>query len=329
MKKLFVVGCPRSGTTILQQALHRHSQIVFPPETSFLFLLGFPRRDQKAHWSRVVQDLGIDLPFPAGGIGSVRSARALYEQMASLYLQRSARPDVVYFGEKSPEHQLRLPVLRAMFPDAKVLLIYRDGRDVALSLARVPWLFGDLELSFALWLHYYRIQKEVIQWHWPDLCLVQYEQLVADPEGELRRILAFLGLAYEPQVATGQGDDRVIAEREWTWKARSLEKISAARAGIWQKEMTDHQLAILERWGGTALRELGYELATGGTQPLPWHFYPRLYARMLCWVLTQRRYKVLKEACRQGLRSVAQCVCRSPLPGSVRERANRTLLLHS
>jgi hypothetical protein len=65
MDKLFIVGCPRSGTTMLQQALNRHSQVVIPPETKFFFsFFGHPRRCQLRHIDRLNADLGINLPKP-------------------------------------------------------------------------------------------------------------------------------------------------------------------------------------------------------------------------------------------------------------------------
>jgi hypothetical protein len=302
MKKFFIVGCPRSGTTVLQQALNRHSQIAVPPETSFLFLLGFPRRDQKAHWARLTRDLGIDLPFPAAGIRSEHAARALYERVAVLYLQRLGRTGVTYFGEKSPEHQLRLAQILRLFPGAKVLLIYRDGRDVALSLAGVPWMFSDLYLSFALWLHYYKVQKEACGWNSPDLYVVRYEDLATDPRGQLKAVLDFLGLAYEPLVAEGRGSREAIADRELPWKGRSLEEISARGIGAWRTQLTPGQIRTLECWGGDALQSLGYELVTEPGGRLPYWFFPVLSARALRWLLREGRYKVWKEAGRQGLR---------------------------
>src|SRR5207247_1101665 len=124
---------------MLQQALNRHSKIVIPPETKFFFsFLGHSKRTQLRHLRRLNTDLQIDLPLPPKRIRSTWDAGAFYEQMARLYVERLRRADVVYFGEKTPEHTGQLPRIQAVFPDAKIIFLYRDGRDVALSLTKVP-----------------------------------------------------------------------------------------------------------------------------------------------------------------------------------------------
>src|SRR5437868_932206 len=144
MKKFFIVGCPRSGTTMVQQALNRHSRIVIPPETKFFFsFFGHPRRVQLRHLKRLNTDLGINLAEPAGRISSVADGRAFYDAMARQYLERLQRTDAAYFGEKTPEHTGHLPRIQQLFPDAKILVLYRDGRDVAVSLSKMPWMCPD------------------------------------------------------------------------------------------------------------------------------------------------------------------------------------------
>src|SRR5947209_17565880 len=132
MEYFFVVGAPRSGATMLQQALNRHPRVATPPETAFLTLLGLSPARQRRHVERIATDLGIPLRVPERGVRGPEQARALYGEMARLYAGRLGRAGVTHFGEKSPEHQRRLGLLRRVFPGARVVLIYRDGRDVAL-----------------------------------------------------------------------------------------------------------------------------------------------------------------------------------------------------
>src|SRR5262249_6067540 len=148
---------------MVQQALNRHSQIVIPPETAYfnLFLgpLGYARWTQRRFLKHLVADLEIDLPVPERRVHTPEDARALYQQMASLYPARLGREHVAYLGDKTPQHLLVLPQVLKVFPQAKILVIYRDGRDVALSLSKFPRAPADPYAGFALWLRYVRRQQ--------------------------------------------------------------------------------------------------------------------------------------------------------------------------
>ncbi|HEX7377573.1 MAG TPA: sulfotransferase [Pirellulales bacterium] len=297
MTYFFVMGCPRSGTTVLQQALNRHSRIAIPPETAFAALLGKSRKAQAEHLRRVNADLQITLP-PLARRMRAADAAACYRRMAELYLERLQKPGVTHFGEKSPSHQRFFGRLTRLCPGAKMVLIYRDGRDVAASLKNLPWIPADVELGFALWLHYYRHQRRLAKRQSEDLHLVQYEEFVAEPERVLRRVTAFLGLDYERALADGFGNREGVPEWEYDWKAFALEKVTASRVGLWKQALSASEIACLERWGARALTSLGYELSTDGAAPLPWMFLPKVYLRALRWVLTRPSFGEMKDICR-------------------------------
>lgn len=290
MNWFFIVGCPRSGTTLLQQALNRHPAVVVPPETAFFTFLRQPLRRQVSHLRRIEHDLGIRMPPLTARLSGTRAARSFYEQLADRYLSRIGRTAVTHFGEKSPEHLRRYRLIRRVFPDAKCVLLYRDGRDVALSLSKVPWMPGDLEVGFALWLHYARVAARLARAFGDDLYQVKYERMVEDPVRELAGVCRFLGLDFRPEMALGSGNSEGVPGWERGWKERALAPIDSNRVGVWRAEMSDRQVGILERWGGGTLAAMGYELVTGGTRRLPPLFYPRVYARALRWLLTRPAY---------------------------------------
>ena len=270
MNKFFIVGCPRSGTTMLQQALNRHSRILIPPETKFFFsFVGHSRGQQVRQLERINQDLGIDLPLPARRVSSVVDGRAYFDRLARDYAARQGKR-ALSFGEKTPEHTGLLPCIRRYYPDAKIIVLIRDGRDVAASLTRVPWMSPDLYANFAVWLYYTRVIQEEQRKADPNVCFVGYEDIVAAPRKELARVLAFLGHADEPAVADGQGNREGIPARELAWKARALERITAGLVGSFQRDLTPAQIGILERMGGSSLTALGYPLVhTGKVQVSP------------------------------------------------------------
>jgi hypothetical protein len=270
VKKFFIIGCPRSGTTMVQQALNRHSQVVIPPETKYFFsFLGRSRRQQLRHLERLDTDLGIRLPRPAGRVSGLEDARTLYEEMAQQYAEQVGKSEATCFGDKTPEHTGQVPTIRATFPGARIIVLYRDGRDVALSLTKVPWMSPDLCVDFLVWLYYYRVISALKASGDPNLYFARYEDIVADPHRELGGMLRFLGLADEPAVADGWGNREGIPEREYGWKGQALEKITTARIGLFRRELSVAQVGLLERLGGHALASLGYELVTDGMQPLP------------------------------------------------------------
>jgi hypothetical protein len=272
--KFFILGCPRSGTTMVQQALNRHSRIAIPPETKFFFsFFGHSQACQARHLERLNADLDIDLPAPPAPVRTLPEGRAFYEQMAQQYLQRLGKPDVTHFGEKTPEHTGHLPRILQMFPTAKIIVLYRDGRDVAHSLTKVPWMSSDLYVNFLVWLYYQRIVQKAMHSGHPNLHFARYEDIVADPERELGGMLRFLGLPYQRAVAEGHGNSEGIPQREYGWKGRALQRITTARAGLFQQELSEDQVAILERLGHRALTSLGYPLLTDGTRSLSLTFW--------------------------------------------------------
>src|SRR5207302_624602 len=148
--------------------------------------------------------------------------------LAHSYVQRIKKP-VFYFGEKTPAHSGYVPQIRRVFPEAKFIWIYRDGRDVALSLRKVPWMDPNLAVDFLVWLFYYAKQMQTGKDNPGDVHFVKYEDLVSQPASELSRITAFLGIPFESGMANGYGNREGVLPWEYPWKARALEPITTER----------------------------------------------------------------------------------------------------
>ena len=146
--------------------------MVIPPETKFFSrFYGRSRRCQNLHLGLINADLGIDLPIPTSRIRGASEARAIYEEMSRQYLERLGRAHVAYFGDKSPKHTGHLARIRELFPEAKLIFLYRDGRDVASSLSRMPWIDCNVYVAFTIWLHHcailQRSSAEMEEGDWP------------------------------------------------------------------------------------------------------------------------------------------------------------------
>jgi hypothetical protein len=319
MKKFFIVGCPRSGTTMVQQALNRHSAITIPPETKFFFsFFGQPRKNQLRHIERLNTDLDIQLPAPAAHITTTAEGRAFYELMAQQYIERSPKKDITYFGEKTPEHTGHLPRIRQMFPDAKIVVLYRDGRDVASSLTRMPWMSSSLYANFVIWLYYHTIMQRAKAESPAHMYFARYEDIVANPRRELQGILRFLDLPYEAAVAEGEGNRDGVPVREYAWKERAFRRISTKRIGVFRRELSGEQIEVLERLGKHALSSLGYELLSDGDKPLPLSFFVKLSYDLCRFALRLPWHSVVRElVCRlSSAGKPAPCVGASLVPAA-------------
>jgi hypothetical protein len=332
MDKFFIVGCPRSGTTMVQQALNRHSQVAIPPETKYFFsFVGHSHSAQRRHVQRLNDDLGIALRPPVEPVRDDGDARRFYDAMANQYVGRFPRKRVAMFGEKTPEHTGHLDRIRRVFPKAKLIVVYRDGRDVALSLAKTPWMPGGVYVGFLVWLYYQRLVARLRRENWSDAHFVRYEDAVADPERVFRGALDFLGLPYEAAVAHGHGNREGVPPREDAWKARALEPITAERVGTFRRELNPSQLATLERLGKRTLSEFDYELETDGRGPLSAGLLPLLAFGGAAFARRLPLYTLAREL---GERALAECagvaaacrrfarrMLRVPLPWRLARRA--------
>ena len=248
MNHFFIIGAGRSGTTMLQLALNRHSQIVIPPETAFFTLLppfaaqakrfigGASRRIWGSKRVGISHDPMVTLesrapisdrsqsvvsPSATGGSSRVRKTHNAFCRHGKRLSRAIGQGTRLALRREVAEHQRRLAQILRTFPEAKFILIYRDGRDVAASLRKLPWMPDDLYVNFALWLHYYRIQRRLTE-RWPERALcIRYEDLVSDPPRRLAEALRFIGLDYESQVAEGSGNSEGFCAREYAAQGKS------------------------------------------------------------------------------------------------------------
>lgn len=262
MHKFFIIGCPRSGTTLLQQILGRHPDVLVPPETAFFtkLLSRWPGRYRRQR-RQIESDLGISLPVARRPRGHRQQAR-LYDRMAAAYAQRVGRPDVRWFGDKTPDHLRYARVIAEIFPAARFILIYRDGRDVALSLSKVPWAPPDPMVGFGMWLDAVRLHTELIADPPAPVIEVRYEELVRSPQTEVPKLTAHLDLDYRSELLEPQSRAEGVPAWERSWKGDAHRAIRADRIGVWRRELDARQVEHMERWGGDRLRQLGYEAST-------------------------------------------------------------------
>jgi tetratricopeptide (TPR) repeat protein len=185
---VFVVGLPRSGTTLIEQILASHGQVFGAGEIKLV-------RDTMAA-------LGGQGADPIEGLR--RLDRETAHRLASRHLEklRAFSREALRVVDKMPDNYLYLGPLASLFPRAKLIHCRRDLRDVAVScwmthFKEIPWA-NDQQHIASRFHEYQRVMEHWRQVLPAPLLEVDYEETVADLEGVARKLVAWCGLAWEP-----------------------------------------------------------------------------------------------------------------------------------
>jgi hypothetical protein len=201
---IFIIGCHRSGTTLLRLILDAHPNISCGPETRFLADLANITADP--NWQRM-RLYGFPKQYWHQRIA------ALFDAFQSEYAHARGK---VRWADKTPRYALCVDYLNELFPTCQVVHVVRDGRDVVAS-HRDRWGYGSALKAVKKWPWYVATARAAgarlpaDRYH-----EVRYEDLVTDPEGTLRQLLDFLGEPWDPillQHGVGGLSDRPRAGR--------------------------------------------------------------------------------------------------------------------
>jgi sulfotransferase family protein len=296
-RPIFVIGCPRSGTTLLQLMLHSHRRIAIPAETRFLLPAYWARhkfgdltdpaqRLVLAEWivrrkQTKFHDLGLD---PDAVIEEIVAGPPTIGSALSIVFRAYARRfDKPRWGDKRPSYFKHIPVLLRMWPDAQFVHLIRDGRDCVASLKEMPWYSLDSYHAICAWREAIDNGKHFAAQLGPDSFYeLQYERLVADPANELSGLCEFLGEEFDPAMTEPQEIAKLTVPPQKKWHSRTQSAVTCGRVGSWGQRLEPWEIALAEASMGSRLQEYGYELS-GAPRPSPKH------AAKLAGIATHRR----------------------------------------
>lgn len=271
---VFVLGVRRSGTTLLRVMLDRHPHLAVPDESYFVPQLARRHRGT-VDLEEFVEDLRR-LPTlvewrltPERVATRLRPGMAPGEAIAAIFEAYAAERGKSSWGDKTPLYMQSLPTLERLFSGARFVHLVRDGRDAALSFLAVPegimtagWGHPRDAAGFACqWATEVRAARALGGRVGPGRYLeVRYEALVADPDEELQRVCAFLGLGYDEAMLDYAG------KTDSARKEHQQRLNEPPRVGVrdWRTEMAPAEVAAFEAVAGDLLEELGYDVTTPG-----------------------------------------------------------------
>ena len=248
-KLIFVIGTPRSGTTLLQKILESHNSLYsIHSETAIFSFRNFfnPKRN-----------LFLLEDTVKNSILKVSKDNIDFFSRCVNYLNQHNKGKV--FVEKTPQHIIHLSFLIKHFPNAQFVHILRDGRDSYCSALK----HGNIPQSSSIkrFSKYYNkcLNQGIINYDYKRLYTIKYELLAQNPKLEIEKLMSFLNLEFENQ----QLDYRLRSEDKRAKREvfkKLNEPINTASIGKWKKQLTKDEKTSFNRYAQKALEFFGYSL---------------------------------------------------------------------
>lgn len=267
-RPIFIVGCPRSGTTWLQRLIVSHPEICGGPESGFFNqfwsvtanLTWNPenRRDMwlLAYWQKD------------------QLQKRIYELWIETFADFVAREKAHFFCEKSPSHALRISDIHNLLPRARFIHIIRDSRSSSASLLAAgrgwgkSWAPRNAKDAAVLWyLHVKEARKQGLALGDDFYTEVHYEDLKQNTEIELQRLFTFIGVQFSPdflkQISEEQNFDKQkeIGGSKFKAGLQKSEPQGFFRKGeidSWKKDLSWLEQATIWRYTRKLMTECGY-----------------------------------------------------------------------
>ncbi len=277
-------GCPRSGTTLLRTMLHCHPEVAIPRETRFVLeawqrrrrfgdLREEANRRRLARWILTREKTQADrlgLETDAAIERLVAAPPTLGSMLATCFALFAEKQGKPRWGDKRPMYAARIATIFDLFPAAQFLHVVRDPRACVASLRRLAWYDGQIAPMAELWVRSldavdaYRRKLRADQ-----LLEVRYEDLISDPEANMRRVAVFTGVA-----ADGAAVDQMLRFHEFEetrserYHANLRRPIDPSRVSVWKDVLDMKEIAFIEEATRSLMLRWGYEpVAEGVSAP--------------------------------------------------------------
>ena len=252
---IFLIGAPRSGTTLLARMLGAHSAIhqrAEPHLITPIAHLGYFGKVQKAPYDpnnvdQAIHEFVADLP--RGEADYLDALRAYTDTLYGRML--ATAPGKRFFLDKTPAYALVLPFLTKLYPDARYVVLTRHPLAVQTSYVE-SFFDGDWQVAVThnpILVRYVPALASFVRDRPDALLHVRYEELVRDPEGEFRRICEYLGVPFEAEaIAYGEKGDAPKGLGDPTGVARHTRPVTSS-VSKWAAEIAARSdvLALVQK----------------------------------------------------------------------------------
>jgi hypothetical protein len=314
----FILGRPRSGTTLLKTLFDAHPNVKIPMEMP-VFLNLYQKFRHVRTWDKEHLLAFVDHVFNPGNFKNLRLENLkidrktftedllklennctiqdllvkLNEHSASVFPKR----EILIVGDKNPVYSVYMKRLIRIFPKAWFICIIRDYRDNYVSLKNLQEVILEapvLTLQIARWVYVTKLFL-ACQNKFPDrFFVIRYEDLVTKPRESFRELCAFLSIPYVPEVFDFYKNQDTLLN---TFPNQEIAKIhqslmfpvNTGRMDLWKTELTDLEVKIADQIAGKTADSMGYSRKTTKfslpvyLKSLPMAVYGKLLFRLMQW----------------------------------------------
>lgn len=280
----FIIGRPRSGTTLLRTLLDAHPNVVVPPEYPVIPDL-FNRLGSYPYWNEAnktkllktfkkpqtfnfwnYEYLRIDEQALSLDFNRLQGCIPLHKVVKLFYLHSKSifpKQELQLLGDKNPVYALFTPRLMKWFPEAKFLFITRDYRDNLLSMRKFEWEAPHPVLQAWRWKYITRMILKLKETSPTRILMFRYEDLAAHPDEELQKICAFLEIPFMPSMLrfyekAGDGFSFVDRETLLKYHENLIQPINTSSIGQWKEKLTLREIQLMDVTVGNYAGKAGY-----------------------------------------------------------------------
>lgn len=284
---VYIIGNPRSGTSLLRLMLTCHPEVVIPPEGHFFLWLEGKFGDMAFPWAakEFIDELVETKKFETWGIEK-QALQTLFSECVPqnfreavalvycLYGLMKGRSEFRYWGDKNKLWKDKLHRVLNYFPNSKFVHIVRDGRDVACSFKelsasemhkfkygpRMPDKIDNIAEHWATNITF--IQKFLATLKQDQHITVRYEDLIFSPRQTLTDIAEFLQLEFSESMldyARRNRNEKLEPEETMQWKLKLNGELEKTNIGKFRSSLAEQEVTIFERRCGGLLKYYGYK----------------------------------------------------------------------
>ena len=284
---IFIVGAPRSGTTLLSAMLSNHDLLCCGPETQFFNKVDYEKLElifRLPNWQQQAAEYLCSITLSGQSVVSLFGetkqtiehylmdcSPSITSLLESLCEQYTAKNKKSIWVEKTPNHILHLELIRKLYPTSRIIRIMRDPRDSAHSMIDLPWTSDCYVENCYLWKLWFDKSKSFFEKDQNSIT-VRFEDLLTDPVLTLSTICQFLKIDMQESMLDTRKTGMQVSSSAEYWKKQVSAPLDKKRTSRWKDKLSKPEITFSDMFFDEALVGFKYPILKADKYYL--NYYP-------------------------------------------------------